>query len=120
MKTQSAKAKGRRLQQWTRDQVLESYPTLTEDDVRSTGMGQSGADLQLSTAAKELFPFEVECKNQERLNLWMSFEQCESNACDREPMLVVKRNGCAPLVVVDAEWLFERLPNLNFKKGTKV
>ena len=113
MKTQSAKAKGRRLQQWARDQVLESYPKLTEDDVRSTGMGQGGADLQLSAAAKEAFPFEVECKNQERLNLWNSFEQCEANAQDREPLLVVKRNGCAPLAVVDAEWLFENITKLN-------
>jgi hypothetical protein len=116
MKTQSAKAKGRRLQQWVRDQVLESYPKLTEDDVRSTGMGQSGADLQLSAAAKEAFPFEVECKNQERLNLWQSFEQCESNAIEREPLLIVKKNCCAPLAVVDAEWLFENLPKLNRRK----
>ena len=105
MKTQSAKAKGRRLQQWTRDQVLESYPKLTEDDVRSTGMGQGGADLQLSTAAKDVFPFELECKNQERVNVWASFEQCESNAGEREPLLIIKRNCCAPLAVVDAEWL---------------
>ncbi len=113
MKTQSAKAKGRRLQIWVRDQVLESYPKLTEDDVRSTGMGQGGADLQLSTAAKDVFPFEVEAKNQERINVWNSFEQAENNAGDREPMLVIKRNGCAPLAIVDCEWLMENLPKLN-------
>ena len=112
MKTQSAKAKGRRLQQWVRDQVLESYPKLTEDDVRSTGMGQSGADLQLSSAAKEVFPFEVEAKNQERVNVWNAFEQCESNAGEREPLLIIKRNLSAPLAVVDAEWLLENIPKL--------
>lgn len=39
MKPQSAKAKGRRLQQQVAAAVLENYRELTEDDVRSTSMG---------------------------------------------------------------------------------
>jgi hypothetical protein len=39
MKPQSAKAKGRRLQQQVAAAVLENYHELTEDDVRSTSMG---------------------------------------------------------------------------------
>ena len=112
MKTSSAKAKGRRLQCWVRDQILETFGSLTEDDVRSTSMGAGGMDIQLSPAAQELFPFAVEAKNQERLNLWNSFEQCEENCGSLEPVLVVKKNGAAPLAVIDAEFFFENVHKL--------
>ena len=113
MKTSSAKSKGRRLQQWCVDQILETYPKLTRDDVRSCSMGASGADVQLSAYGKELVPLEIECKNTERLQVWAAFEQAESNCGDREPCVVAKRNGSAPLAIVDAEWLFTNLSKLN-------
>ena len=50
MKTSSAKAKGRRLQQKVRDLLLETFTELEPDDIRSTSMGVSGEDLQLSPA----------------------------------------------------------------------
>ncbi len=108
----SRKAKARRLQQWCRDQILESFPKLEEDDVRSTPMGVSGPDVQLSPAAQACVPFELECKAQERLNLWAAWDQCETNAGDRQPLLIVKRNFSAPLAVIDAELLMELLPKL--------
>ena len=72
MKTSSAKAKGRRLQQKVRDLLLETFTELEPDDIRSTSMGVSGEDLQLSPAARKLIPFAIECKNQEKLNVWDS------------------------------------------------
>ena len=45
IKPQSAKAKGRRHQQWVRDKILALFPKLEPDDVRSTGMGQSVFEL---------------------------------------------------------------------------
>jgi len=117
MKTSSAKGKGRRLQQWVRDQVLETFPSLTIDDVRSTSMGAGGMDVQLSQEAKKLFPFAVECKNSERINVWNAWEQSESNSGGLNPMLIIKRNRCAPLAVVDAEWFLENVSKLN--KGAK-
>jgi hypothetical protein len=72
---QSRKAKGRRLQQHVRDRVLETFEQLEDGDVRSTSMGASGVDVLLSPLAQKLFPFAVECKNQERLNLWESLDQ---------------------------------------------
>ena len=90
---QSRKAKGRRLQQEVRDLILETYKDVLEpDDVRSTSMGASGEDLLLSPAARKLFPFSVECKNQERLNIWDSLSQAEENAGPHIPLLVFKRN----------------------------
>tara|TARA_R110002050_G_scaffold7440_3_gene28827 strand:+ start:10103 stop:10438 length:336 start_codon:yes stop_codon:yes gene_type:complete len=103
MKTQSAKAKGRNLQKWVRDLILESYPALEPDDVRSTSMGAGGEDVQLSPAARKCFPYSVECKNVEKLNVWAAYEQAEANSGDYEPLLIMKKNRKKPLVVMDAE-----------------
>ena len=65
MKTQSAKAKGRRLQQWVRDQLIEKLEVHPED-VESRSMGAGGEDLIMARAAREKFPYSVECKNQEK------------------------------------------------------
>src|SRR5690349_9145817 len=80
MRPQSAKAKGRRLQQEVRDAILGKFPELQPDDVRSTSMGASGEDLLLSPAARTRFPFYVEAKNQEALNIWKALEQAEKGA----------------------------------------
>ena len=92
MKTRSAKNKGKRLQNDVRDLILETFTELEPDDVRSTTMGDSGEDILLSPAARKLFPFSVECKNQEKLNIWSSLEQAETNAGPHIPLLVFKRN----------------------------
>ncbi len=92
MKTRSAKNKGKRLQNKVRDLILEKFTQLEEDDVRSTTMGDSGEDVLLSPVARKLFPFAVECKNQEKLNIWSSLEQAEDNAGKHIPLLVFKRN----------------------------
>ncbi len=103
MKTSSCKAKGRNLQKWVRDLILESFPSLEADDVRSTSMGAGGEDVQLSPAARKLFPFSLECKNVEKLNVWAAYEQAEANSGEHEPLLVMKKNRKKPLVVIDAE-----------------
>jgi len=92
MKTRSAKNKGKRLQNDVRDLILETFQQLEPNDVRSTTMGDSGEDILLSPAARKLFPFATECKNQERLNIWESLEQAESNAGQHIPLVVFKRN----------------------------
>lgn len=109
MKTQSAKAKGRKLQQWVRDLILESFTDLEPDDVRSTSMGAGGEDVLLSPAARRHFPFSIECKNVEKLNVWAAYEQAEANSGENEPLLVMKKNRKKPLVVLDAEAFLELL-----------
>lgn len=103
MKPQSAKGKGRRLQQWMRDLILETFTDLEPDDVRSTSMGAGGEDLLLSPAARHHFPFSVEAKNVEKLNVWNAYEQAKANCGRHEPLLVMKKNHKKPLVVMDAE-----------------
>ena len=109
MKTQSAKAKGRKLQQMVRDLILETFSELEPDDVRSTSMGAGGEDLQLSPAARKKFPYSVECKNVEKLNVWGAYEQAAANSGKHEPLLVMKKNRKKPLVVLDLEAFIDLL-----------
>ena len=111
MKAQSAKAKGRKLQQWTRDLVLQTYTHLEEDDVRSTSMGVSGSDLQLSPLARKSFAYDVECKSLARVGVYRYIDQC-NNRGDAQPLVIVKENRRKPLAVVDAEHFFELLRTL--------
>ena len=113
MKPQSAKAKGRNLQKWVRDLILETWTDLEPDDVRSTSMGAGGEDLLLSPAARRKFGFSVECKNVEKLNVWNAYEQAEANSGDHEPLLVMKKNRKKPLVVMDAEAFLELVKKAN-------
>ena len=113
MKTQSAKAKGRKLQQWVRDQIIEQLEVHPED-IESRSMGAGGEDLIMARAARERFPFSVECKNVEKLNVWEAYEQAKSNSKDHEPIVIMKKNQTKPLVVVDADFFISL-----FKRGDK-
>jgi hypothetical protein len=103
MKTQSAKAKGRKLQQWFRDQLIEKLD-IHPEDIESRSMGAGGEDLIMARAARLAFPYSIECKNQERLNVWDAYDQASENSGDYEPIVVIKKNRRKPLVVVDAEY----------------
>ena len=109
MKTRSAKNKGKRLQNDVRDLILETFQELEPDDVRSTTMGDSGEDILLSPAARKLFPFSTECKNQEKLNIWSSLEQAEDNAGKHIPLVVFKRNRSKTYAVLEIENLMKLL-----------
>ena len=106
MRTQSKKAKGRRLQQWVRDLLIEKLEVHPED-IESRSMGAGGEDLIMSRSAREKFPYSIECKNQESLNIWKSYEQAQQNSGNYEPIVVLKRNNVRPLVLVDADYFIE-------------
>ena len=103
MKTQSAKAKGRRLQQWFRDLLIEKL-NIHPEDIESRSMGAGGEDLIMARAAREKFPYSVECKNQEKINLWESYTQAQQNSKNHEPVVILKRNNSKPLILIDAEY----------------
>ena len=109
MKTSSAKAKGRRLQQWMRNLLIEKL-NVHPEDIESRSMGASGEDLIMARAARHKFPYSIECKNQEKVNIWDAYNQAQENARPYEPIVVLKRNKSKPLVLVDAEY-FVRLHN---------
>ena len=103
MKTSSAKQKGRKLQQWMRELLIEKLGVHPED-IESRSMGSQGEDLIMARAAREKFPLSIECKNQESVNVWKSYEQAAENSGEYEPVVVIKRNQSKPLVVIDAEY----------------
>ena len=102
MKTRSAKNKGKRLQNSVRDILLETFKEdLEPDDIKSAVMGESGEDIQLSPAARKFIPYSIECKNQEKLNVWSSLEQAEDNSKDSTPVLIFKRNRSKTYAVIE-------------------
>jgi|TARA_B100000959_G_scaffold256319_1_gene289390 hypothetical protein len=109
MKPRSAKNKGKRLQNKVRDLILEKFTQLEPDDVRSITMGDSGEDILLSPAARRLFPFSVECKNQEKLNIWSSLEQAEENSGNHSPLVIFKRNRSKTYAVLEFDELLKLL-----------
>ena len=112
MKTQAKKAKGRRLQQQFMQLLIEKLD-IDPEDIESRSMGAGGEDLIMSRAARNKFPYSVECKNQEKLNIWSAWEQANGNKGIYEPLVVIKKNGVRPLIVIDAENFLEMIKGFN-------
>ena len=107
--TSSAKAKGRRHQQWVRDKILSLWPNkLLPDDVRSCSMGAGGEDIQLSPAARTLFPYSVECKAFKNFSIYKVMDQAAEN-CPKgaSPICIIKGDRKKPLAVMDADLFFK-------------
>jgi hypothetical protein len=102
MKTSSAKAKGRKLQQWFVNVLIDTLG-LDKEDLESRPMGSQGEDIILGKQSRDKFPYSIECKNQEAVNVWKAYAQAEENCKGYEPLVVIKRNRSKPLVLVDAE-----------------
>ena len=100
MRPQSAKSKGRRLQQKIVADLYETFPELGDGDIRSTSMGAGGEDILLSAAARKLIPFSFEAKNQERVNIWEAYTQCKANCGKHAPAVVIKKNNFDMLCLV--------------------
>jgi hypothetical protein len=110
MKPQSAKAKGRRLQQKVANSILDTFPELQPADCFSTSMGCPGEDIKLSTAARALVPLSLECKNTERLNLWGALDQCTQNCPSfAEPCVVFSKNNAKTYATVEWNFLLKLL-----------
>lgn len=106
MKTSSAKAKGRRCAQEVRELLLKYAPELAAGDIYVTPSGVTGPDVGLSPHALGFYPFVIECKNQESIQIWKALEQAESHQ-DKEapktPLLFFRRNHSKLYVALEAE-----------------
>lgn len=101
MRPQSAKAKGRRFQQWCAERFKQRLPQLTGNDVRSLSMGAAGDDLILSPAAQRLLPYGFEMKNVETLSLWATLRQVQKRRDDDlTPCVVARKNRTHPVAIV--------------------
>jgi len=93
MKTSSCKAKGRKLQNQVRDDLLA-----LGFKVRSRIMGESGSDIE---DLGDTLPVVIEAKNTEKIQIWKAMEQAISNAKNGKVAVVVfKKNGKDPLIVL--------------------
>lgn len=102
MTTKSAKAKGRRLAARF-GEMLRTKLGLAEEDVRVTPAGVTGSDLTMSLGALNVFPFDVESKNVEKLNIWDALSQVEKRAKGKAPLVVFSRNHADTYVALRAE-----------------
>ena len=116
IKTQSAKAKGRKLQQWVRNVILELIHTLEPDDVKSTSMGAGGEDVQLSPAARKKLPISIECKARKSIAVYSYYAQAKENCPkDIEPVVIIKADRKSPLALVDAEFFLRAVSKARLK-----
>ena len=81
---------------------------LSKEDISPAIMGESGTDIKLSAHAKLVIPFDIECKYQERLNVWSAMSQAEINSeKDRIPLVVFRRNRSKTYAVLEFDKLLE-------------
>jgi len=113
MKTRSRKAKGRRLQNWVRDELLSLFTTLSDDDIYCAIMGESGADVKFSPLAQKIIPYSIECKNKETFGgIYNIIKQAHSNCKDNQmPLGIIKMNNTEPLAIVDAKHFLNLVRN---------
>lgn len=78
MKTSSAKAKGRKLQQHI-CKLAKSIFHLEDGDIESRPMGSGGVDLMMSPRARSVLPVSIECKNQKVFPSLAALKQSEAN-----------------------------------------
>ena len=110
IKVSSAKAKGRRLQQWVRDYLHSNLEGIEKDDVTSTPGGVNGPDIGLSPLARKLFPWTVECKSRSSFSVYEALEQAERNLIkNTKPIAILKGDRKQPLALLYAEDLLEIL-----------
>jgi len=80
IKTSSAKAKGRRLQNDVRDILFKRYPWLKEGDLDSCSMGSGGVDIKMSPLARKTLGMSIECKATKKTPSLAELRQARANA----------------------------------------
>ena len=111
MKAKSAKAKGRKLQNFVVKELRKAYPELEDDDIKGQVMGMSGEDIVFSPLAKRLIKLSFDCKNQEKLSISDSLLQAENNSGNRTPVLVFKRNRTETYAAIPFKYLIKLISN---------
>jgi len=112
MRTSSCKAKSRRLQDAVCKQLLEHYKGILEEgDLHPAIMGTSGEDIKRSPLGKKVFPYSVECKNQEKISIWAALQQAVENCPEGDkPVVIFKRNRSETYAVLKFDDLLDLLP----------
>jgi hypothetical protein len=117
MKTSSAKAKGRRLQQWMAQKIssMTGIPCGKDELIETREMGQAGVDVKLIGVAREKFPFSIECKNQESWSVPAYVKQAKQNIMlGTDWLLVMQRKDMDPVVCMDAGAFMKLMKHIDF------
>lgn len=109
IKVSSAKGKGRNLQMWVCEQIskLLNIPFVQSDDsslIASRPMGQHGLDCILRGEALKRFPYSIECKNSEQLDLVGTINQAKANEAKGTHWLIVHKRKALAKPIVIMEW----------------
>lgn len=74
-------------------------------------MGVKGEDLWMSPRAEEIYPYSVECKNVEKLNIWEAIRQCRAEAKkhNKTPLVAFSKNHEETYVAIPIEHFLEIL-----------
>lgn len=116
----SRKAKARELQKYVAQKIsdITGIPCGKDELIESREMGQAGSDIKLIGPAKKAFPFAVECKRQEKLNLHEAIKQAKANQPEGTDWLVVtRRSNEEAIITMDADKFFELYERLIPRKG---
>ena len=112
--SKQGKQKGRLGQQEIRDALLKTFTELEPDDVKSTIMGDTGADIQLSPKAQKIIPISIEVKRRRSgLKTVYSWMDQATNHSKGPPVVFYRPDRQPWLVVVNLEHYLELL------RGTK-
>jgi len=102
--SRAGKAKGRLGQQEIRDRLLKEFPNLDSDDIKSTIMGDTGEDIQLSPAARKLLPLSIEIKRRkEGMKTAYSYLEQAAKHNRGEPVVFFRSDRKPWLVMIGME-----------------
>jgi len=109
IKISSRKGKGRNLQQTIGKDIAELIGAYYDQDddnapVASRPMGQHGLDVILRGNALVEFPFSIECKCSESLNLTDTYEQVVADRVDGTDWLICHKRKSIPEIIVMLSW----------------
>jgi hypothetical protein len=109
IKVSSAKGKGRNLQYWVCERIADitGIPWVQSDDnceIHSREIGLHGQDIVLRGEAAKKFPFSIECKSSEQLNLVETIAQASSNNIPGREWLIVHKRKAIPNPIVVMDW----------------
>jgi hypothetical protein len=110
--TRAAKAKGRGGQQEVRDKLLETFPEFEPDDIKSTTMGDTGEDIQLSPLARKTLPISIEVKRRKSgMKTEYDYIDQAGNHGKGEPVVFYRSDRQPWIVMVGMDHYMELLRN---------
>ena len=110
--SRAGKAKGRTGQQEVRDKLLETFPEFEPDDIKSTTMGDSGEDIQLSPAARKAMRITIEVKRRKSgFKTAYGYIDQASNHAKGEPVVFYRSDRQPWIVMISIDHYMELLRN---------